>query len=109
MYINVYIIILAICMALYIVALSINIIHIEEIIDLMFNNIKYIIEIDKHIYNKVLLDTKIIIILGVSLVILSILLSLVPVIPIWYYMFLIRKLKCFNEIYEDILKNYNNM
>ena len=43
MYINVYIIIMASCMALYIVALSINIIHIEEIIDLMFKNIKYII------------------------------------------------------------------
>lgn len=109
MYVNVYIIILVICMALYIVALSINTIYVEETIDLMFKNIKYIIEIDKHIYNKVLLDTKIIIIFGVFLVILSILLSLIPVIPIWYYISLIRKLKCFNEIYEDILKNYNNM
>lgn len=104
MYVNMYIIILSICMALYIIALSINIIHIEEIIDLMFKNIKYNIEIDTHIYNKILLNTKIIIILGVFLVILSILLSLVPVIPIWYYMYLIRELKYFNESYKDILK-----
>lgn len=109
MYVNVYISILAICMALYIVALSINIIYVEEIIDLMFTNIKYNIETDKHMYNKVLLKTKIIIILGVILIIISIILSLVPIIPILYYMSLIKNLKYFNEFYRVILENYNNM
>lgn len=105
---SVYITILVICMTLYIVAILINITYVEDIIKLMTTNIKYNIEIDKHFYNKVLLDTKIIIILGVFLGIFSIVLVLVPVIPICYYIFLIRKLEYFNKLYGNILENHNN-
>lgn len=105
---GVYITILVICMTLYIVAILINITYVEDIIKLMTTNIKYNIEIDKHFYNKVLLNTKVIIILGMFLGIFSIALVLVPVIPICYYIFLIRKLEYFNKLYGNILKNYDN-
>lgn len=105
---SVYITILVICMTLYIVAILINITYVEDIIKLMTTNIKYNIEIDKHFYNKVLLNTKVIIILGMFLGIFSIALVLVPVIPICYYIFLIRKLEYFNKLYGNILENYDN-
>lgn len=105
---SVYITILVICMTLYIVAILINITYVEDIIKLMTINIKYNIEIDKHFYNKVLLDTKVIIILGMFLGIFSIALVLVPVIPICYYIFLIRKLEYFNKLYGNIFENYDN-
>lgn len=106
--INVFISILAICMTLYVVAISINVVYMEDIIKLMITNIKYNIEIDKHFYNKVLLNTKVIIILGMFLGIFSIALVLVPVIPICYYIFLIRKLEYFNKLYGNILEKYDN-
>lgn len=108
MYMNMYIIILVICITLYVVAISINVVYMEDVVKLMITNIKYNIEIDKHFYNKVLLDTKVIIILGGFLGIFSIALVLVPVIPICYYIFLIRKLEYFNKLYGNILENYDN-
>lgn len=108
MNIKVFISILIIYMTLYVVAILLNVSYMEDIIKLMITTIKYNIEIDKHFYNKVLLDTKVIIILGVFLGIFSIALVLVPVIPICYYIFLIRKLEYFNKLYENILENHNN-
>lgn len=105
---RIYIAILIIYMPLYIVATLINISYVEDIIKLMTTNIKYNIEIDKYFYNKILLGTKVIIILGGFLGIFSIVLVLVPVIPICYYIFFIRKLEYFNKLYENILENHNN-